>query len=166
MFRLGHLSDVHLGAVPRPRLRDLFSKRVVGYDNWRQNRAHSLTAETSTGWSHDLKSQAPDHIAVTGDLTNIAMREEFENARRWLEDLGPPDLVTAIPGNHDAYVPGAHHRYRTLWAPWMLGDKPRICREGALPVHAPQGPCRADRSFVRRCLGAVHGDGPRRQPPD
>ena len=90
MFRLGHLSDVHLGAVPRLRLRDFISKRLVGYANWRRNRAHALTADTLDRLVADLKAQAPDHIAVTGDLTNIAMREEFENARRWLEELGPP----------------------------------------------------------------------------
>ena len=139
MFRLAHISDVHLSAVPRPRFRDLFSKRVVGYDNWWRNRAHSFTADTLNRLVADLKEQAPDHIAVTGDLTNIAMREEFENARRWLDGLGPPDLVTAIPGNHDAYVPGAHHRYRTLWAPLMLGDKPEFVDKALFPFMRRKG---------------------------
>jgi len=122
MFRLAHISDVHLGAVPHLRLKDYISKRIVGYTNWRRNRAHAFTSETLQRLVDDMRAQNPDHIAVTGDLTNIARHEEFENARLWLEDLGPPDLVTAIPGNHDAYVPGAHHRYRTAWAPWMLND--------------------------------------------
>ena len=127
---------------------------------------HAMTAETLDRLVADLKAQEPDHIAVTGDLTNIAMREEFENARRWLEELGPPDRVTAIPGNHDAYVPGAHHRYRKLWAPWMVSDDAEYRRQGALPLHAPQGPRRADRRFLRRRLGALHGDRPRRRAPD
>lgn len=122
MFRLAHISDVHLGAVPDLRLRDYASKRIVGYTNWRRNRAGAMTADTLDRLVADLRAQAPDHIAVTGDLTNIAMREEFENARRWLEELGPPVHVTAIPGNHDAYVPRAHHRFRKLWAPWMVSD--------------------------------------------
>ena len=122
MFRLAHLSDVHLGPVPNLRFRDIFSKRVVGYTNWRQNRATAMTAETLDRLVEDLRLQKPDHIAVTGDLTNIAMRAEFVNARRWLEELGPPDRVTAIPGNHDAYVPRAHRRFRRLWAPWMVSD--------------------------------------------
>ena len=33
--------------------------------------------------------------------------EEIETARHWLERLGDPKHVTVIPGNHDAYVPGA-----------------------------------------------------------
>jgi 3',5'-cyclic AMP phosphodiesterase CpdA len=139
MFRLGHISDVHLSGVPRPRFRDLFSKRVIGYYNWWQNRAHSFTAETLNRLVADMKAQTLDHIAVTGDLTNIAMREEFENARRWLDQLGPPDLVTAIPGNHDAYVPGAHHRYRTLWAPFMLGDKPEFVDKALFPFMRRKG---------------------------
>src|SRR3712207_1369027 len=69
-----------------------------------------------------MRAQSPDHIVVTGDRTNSAMREEFENAMLWLEALGPPDRVTAIPGNHDAYVPRAHHRFRRVWAPWMVSD--------------------------------------------
>ena len=122
MFRIAHISDVHLGAVPNLRLRDYASKRVVGYTNWRRNRAKAMTSETLDRLVDDMHAQQPDHIVVTGDLTNIAMREEFENARRWLEQLGPPEVVTAIPGNHDAYVPRAHHRFRKLWAPWMISD--------------------------------------------
>lgn len=133
MFRLGHLSDLHLGAVPGLRLRDLISKRIVGYANWRRNRAHSTMPERLDRLVADLKAQEPEHIAVTGDLTNIAMKEEFENARRWLEALGPPDRVTAIPGNHDAYVPGAHHRYRALWAPWMVGDEAEVVDKALFP---------------------------------
>jgi 3',5'-cyclic AMP phosphodiesterase CpdA len=122
MFRLAHLSDVHLGPVPNLRLWDYASKRIVGYANWRRNRAGAMTSDTLDRLVADLRAQSPEHTVVTGDLTNIAMREEFENARRWLEALGPPDRVTAIPGNHDAYVPRAHHRYRKLWAPWMASD--------------------------------------------
>lgn len=133
MFRLAHLSDVHLGFVPPMRLRDLASKRVIGYANWRRNRAGWMTTETLARLVLDLKAQAPHHIAVTGDLTNVARREEFENARAWLEELGAPTEVTAIPGNHDAYVPGAHHRYRTLWAPWMLSDRPEFVDKALFP---------------------------------
>ena len=122
MFRLGHISDVHLGFVPDLRLRDYASKRVVGYQNWRRNRKHAFTSETLDRLVDDLEAHKPDHIAVTGDLTNIAMREEFENARIWLEELGPPERVTAIPGNHDAYVPGVHRLFRKIWAPWMVSD--------------------------------------------
>lgn len=122
MFRIGHLSDLHLGPVPGLRLRDYLSKRLVGYANWRRSRARLAASGSLARLVEDLRAQQPDHIVVTGDLTNLAMREEYQNARAWLEKLGPPERVTAIPGNHDAYVPGAYHRYRRQWAPWMASD--------------------------------------------
>jgi 3',5'-cyclic AMP phosphodiesterase CpdA len=128
MFRLGHISDVHLGIVPDLRLRDFASKRLVGYANWRRNRSASLTSATLEALVADLRTQEPDHIVVTGDLTNIATRDEFAGARQWLAALGPPDRVTAIPGNHDAYVPGAHRLFRQLWAPWMVSDAEHVGR--------------------------------------
>ena len=36
---------------------------------------------------HDLAQARADHIAVTGDLINIALPAEFEHARRWLDAL-------------------------------------------------------------------------------
>jgi 3',5'-cyclic AMP phosphodiesterase CpdA len=139
MFRLAHISDVHLGAVPELRLRDYASKRIVGYTNWRRNRAGAMTSETLDRLIADMREQQPDHIAVTGDLTNIAMREEFENARLWLEDLGPPDRVTAIPGNHDAYVPGAHKKFRKAWAPWMVSDDAQHIGKALFPFMRRKG---------------------------
>lgn len=139
MFRLGHLSDVHLGPVPSLRLRDYASKRVVGYANWRRSRARRLASDTLERLVADLRAQKPDHIAVTGDLTNIATREEFETARAWLEELGPPERVTAIPGNHDAYVPRAHHRFRRLWAPWMASDDAEFIDMALFPFMRRKG---------------------------
>jgi 3',5'-cyclic AMP phosphodiesterase CpdA len=139
MFRLGHLSDVHLGPVPGLRLRDYITKRIVGYTNWRRTRARSLASDNLERLIDDLHAQDPDHIAVTGDLTNIATREEFENARAWLEELGPPERVTAIPGNHDAYVPRAHHRYRRLWAPWMASDDAEFVDKALFPFMRRKG---------------------------
>jgi 3',5'-cyclic AMP phosphodiesterase CpdA len=139
MFRLAHLSDVHLGPVPNLRLRDYASKRIVGYTNWRRNRAGAMTVETLDRLVEDLRAQEPDHIVVTGDLTNIAMTEEFTNARRWLEALGPPDRVTAIPGNHDSYVPRAHVHYRKIWAPWMVSDDAEHVGKALFPFMRRKG---------------------------
>ena len=70
----------------------------------------------------DMKANAPDHIAVTGDLVNLALDREIELARLWLETLGDPHDVSVVPGNHDAYVPGALDRVCRAWGPWMSGD--------------------------------------------
>ena len=119
LIRIGHLSDVHLDGVPTPTVRQLMSKRLIGYLNWRHNRSRSMIRDRLNALVDDLKDQEPDHIAVTGDLTNVALPAEFQNARDWLRALGPGDSVTAIPGNHDAYVPFADRQYCRLWAPWM-----------------------------------------------
>jgi 3',5'-cyclic AMP phosphodiesterase CpdA len=123
MFRLAHISDIHLSPLPALTLRELISKRITGYINWRSNRKGSMTGGTLDVLVADLKTQAPDHIAVTGDLVNLALDEELETAQRWLKTLGDPADVSVVPGNHDAYVPGALKKTRRLWAPWMRGDR-------------------------------------------
>ena len=47
MFRLAHLSDVHLGPMPPVTLRHLASKRITGYVNWRIGRRHQHTGEVT-----------------------------------------------------------------------------------------------------------------------
>jgi len=47
----------------------------------------------------ELKEDAPDLVAVSGDLTQRARRREFEAARDFLQGLRAP--VLAVPGNHD-----------------------------------------------------------------
>jgi 3',5'-cyclic AMP phosphodiesterase CpdA len=63
-----------------------------------------------------------DHLAVTGDLVNLGLDAEVENARLWLEAIGAPSDISAIPGNHDAYVPGALANACKSWLPYMSGD--------------------------------------------
>lgn len=69
----------------------------------------------------DLKAQQPDHIAITGDLTNFATRQEFAAARSWLEALAPAEQVTVSPGNHDALAGAGGPERFAEWRPW-LGD--------------------------------------------
>jgi 3',5'-cyclic AMP phosphodiesterase CpdA len=53
----------------------------------------------------DLNALGVDHVLCTGDVTNLALRQEFEFARARFDKLaGGTDRVTVIPGNHDAYV--------------------------------------------------------------
>jgi 3',5'-cyclic AMP phosphodiesterase CpdA len=124
MFTLAHLSDPHLGPLPEPRFWHLMSKRIVGYVNWQQRRARTLQPKILVDLVAAIHAAKPDHIAVTGDLVNIALPEEGALARAWLDSLGDPDHVTLVPGNHDAYVPGALRRHKRLWAPFFAGDGP------------------------------------------
>jgi 3',5'-cyclic AMP phosphodiesterase CpdA len=122
MFTLAHISDPHLGPLPRPRFRELATRRAFGYINWHRNRARSYRPRILFDLVTAIRTEEPDHIAVTGDLVNIALREEIRLAAEWLQKLGPPRDVTAIPGNHDAYVPGAARAAREAWKPFMTGD--------------------------------------------
>lgn len=125
MFRLAHLSDPHLGPLPDVRYRQLASKRAIGYVNWRRNRAVKLGSDSLDILLADLEMAAPDHLAVTGDLVNLALPEEIKLAAAWLDTLGSPTGVTVVPGNHDAYVPGAVGRAGRHWAAFMQGDPDR-----------------------------------------
>ncbi len=122
MFRLAHLSDVHLGPLPDVTYRDLASKRMVGYVNWQRNRRHIMHEGVIGTVVSDLMAAGVDHIAVTGDLVNLALDAEIDLARLWLEALGDPVGVSVVPGNHDAYVPGAFDKVCRFWSPWMTGD--------------------------------------------
>jgi 3',5'-cyclic AMP phosphodiesterase CpdA len=138
-FTLAHLSDPHLAPLPKPRLIELAGKRVLGYVNWTRNRHKYQRREVLDALVTDMKSQAPDHIAVTGDLVNLALEAEFAPARAWLEGVGPPDRVTTIPGNHDAYVRATSHRFSETFAPYLTGDDggigfPSVRRRGPLAL--------------------------------
>jgi 3',5'-cyclic AMP phosphodiesterase CpdA len=122
MFRLAHISDPHLGPLPKVGFGDLASKRAFGYVNWRRNRQHAFAPSVLTALAEDIRAAAPDHVAVTGDLVNLGLTAEFAAARAWLAELGEPDKVTVIPGNHDAYVPGAFEELADAWHDYMTGD--------------------------------------------
>ncbi|WP_339028109.1 metallophosphoesterase [Bradyrhizobium symbiodeficiens] len=138
-FTLAHLSDPHLAPLPKPRLIELAGKRMLGYVNWTRNRHKYQRREVLDALVTDMKAQAPDHIAVTGDLVNLALEAEFAPARAWLESVGPPDRVTTIPGNHDAYVRATSHRFSETFAPYLAGDDgstgfPSVRRRGPLAL--------------------------------
>ena len=126
MYRLAHLSDIHLGPLPDVTYRDLASKRITGYLNWQRNRRRLLHPGVTDALLDDIRAADVDHVAITGDLTNLALDAEIELAREWLELVGEPDHVSVVPGNHDAYVPGALAKACRAWKPWMTGEKTRV----------------------------------------
>src|SRR5262245_60019896 len=104
MVTLAHLSDPHLGPLPPVAPGDLLSKRILGYINWTRNRDRTHDGAVLNALLSDMRAVGPDHIAVTGDLANLGLPAEFDNAALWLRSLGRPRDVTVVPGNHDAYV--------------------------------------------------------------
>ena len=64
-------------------------------------------------------------MVVTGDLTNLSLRPEFELARAILDGIPlGSEQVTVIPGNHDVYTLGALQQklFRQLFAPYASSD--------------------------------------------
>lgn len=122
MFKLAHISDIHLGPLPKLTIRQLASKRITGFLNWHRNRRKHLFTDTLERLLDDLEKHAPDHVAVTGDLVNLATGIEISAAAEWLEETGDAEHTSVVPGNHDAYVPGAHDKAMAAWYPWVRGD--------------------------------------------
>ena len=166
-FTLAHLSDPHLPPLPKPRLIELAGKRALGYVNWTRKRHKYQLREVLDALVADVQAQTPDHIAVTGDLVNLALEAEFAPARAWLDGVGPPDRVTTIPGNHDAYVRATSHRFGETFAPYLTGDDgsvgfPGVRRRGplaliSLSTAVPTLPLMATGTLGRAQLDALDG---------
>ena len=120
-FLLAHLSDLHL-PIPPGALHpfgQLAGKRLLAYLAWRRKRRRAVP---SAGLLADVAAAGVDHVAVTGDLTNLALPGEFAAARGWLAGLGRPERVTVVPGNHDATVAVPWETGIGCWRAWMTGD--------------------------------------------
>ena len=138
-FLLAHVSDPHIAPLPQVRLAELIGKRATGFVNWRRKRAAIHRPEVLARIVADLKAQKADHIAVTGDLVNLALPGEYAPARAWLDTLGSPADVTLVPGNHDAYVRSGVAASLTHWGDFMRGDEtartfPFLRRRGPLAL--------------------------------
>ncbi len=122
MFKFAHISDIHLGPLPKLSIRELMSKRITGFINWHRNRRKHLFVNTLDLLLSDLKTHHPDQLLITGDLVNLATKIETRLAREWLDTIGDPHNTTVVPGNHDAYVPGAHDKSVAAWYPFIKSD--------------------------------------------
>ncbi|MGH6671837.1 MAG: metallophosphoesterase family protein [Xanthobacteraceae bacterium] len=148
MFVLAHVSDLHMAS--RPTVAELAGKRGLGFINWQRKRKYIHRPEVLDAITRDVKTAGADHIAVTGDLVNFSLADEYRRAREWLDTLGTPRDVTVIPGNHDVYVGGALQSPAACWGEYMRGDDgivgfPFIRRCGdvaliALSTGVPTGP--------------------------
>jgi 3',5'-cyclic AMP phosphodiesterase CpdA len=81
-----------------------------------------------------------EQIAVTGDLTQLALPAEFEEARRHLQGLGPASNVFVVPGNHDALVPTAWADGFARWADYLAPDGAETGSAPRFPTLRVRGP--------------------------
>ncbi|HEU0034635.1 MAG TPA: metallophosphoesterase [Kofleriaceae bacterium] len=104
-MRLAHCSDLHLLSHDGARWLELANKRWIGAMNLLSNRSRHYHVDAFEDMVRDLNDQGIDHVLCTGDVTNLALRREFEFARQRFDALAlGPTGVTVVPGNHDAYV--------------------------------------------------------------
>ncbi|MCG8590416.1 MAG: metallophosphoesterase [Proteobacteria bacterium] len=142
MYTLAHISDLHGTPVEPPTPVAVANKRVLGWLSWNVRRHRVHRPEVLEALREDLLSQAPDHVAVTGDLTNVALEAEFEQAAAWLRRLAEPDRVSVVPGNHDAYVRMPLARSWDRWVEYMRSDASTASSVGrqAFPTVRVRGP--------------------------
>jgi 3',5'-cyclic-AMP phosphodiesterase len=99
-YVIAHLSDLHLGSqyfVP-----NLLDRTLV-----------------------EVNDLAPDVVVVTGDLTNMGYRQEFREAREYLDRLACPDVLV-VPGNHDSRNVGYAHFERLFATRQAMVRKPGV----------------------------------------
>ncbi len=123
-FTLAHLSDAHLaGLRKREILRNFSSKRMIGAVSWFGNRKRRHQLAIANAVRDSILDAKVDHIALTGDLVNIATWNEFPAAATWVSSFGPPDRLSFVPGNHDTYVSVPWENGLKHLTPWMTPDR-------------------------------------------
>ena len=102
-----HLSDLHFHALPHA-FPEWASKRVLGAANLVLRRAQHYPLARAKALVEQVRTLSWDHLVISGDLTQLALEEEFAQACKVLTPLlENPERVTVLPGNHDRYVADA-----------------------------------------------------------
>jgi 3',5'-cyclic AMP phosphodiesterase CpdA len=135
MFLLAHVTDPHFrGSLAGVSPLDFIGKRALGGLNLIVNRRRKHKMELLEALRVDMRAQAPDHLALTGDLANVSLAGEWRAALAWIDRCGlAPAAISVIPGNHDAYVETvvASRAFEQLFAPYMTNDLPPAAGAGA-----------------------------------
>src|SRR5689334_21077653 len=99
-MRLAHCSDLHLLSLEGARILDFANKRWIGGLNLLTNRGRHYHTAAFEDMVADFARAEVDHVLCTGDITNLALEQEFRYARERFDRiaLGPGE-VTVIPGN-------------------------------------------------------------------
>lgn len=137
---LALISDLHLPVPGRPALGELMSKRGLSWLSWVKKRRKLHRPEVLAALMADIAAAGPDHLLICGDLTNLALPEEFAQARAWLKAAGSAETVTVTPGNHDALVPVGWAEGLGQWADWMSPDPGANTPQEPFPFVRQRGP--------------------------
>jgi 3',5'-cyclic AMP phosphodiesterase CpdA len=128
VYRIAHVSDLHVLSPRGFEWRGaLFNKRLTGYANLVLHRGRVFrraylraVLAAAAAWA--------DHVVVTGDVTNLSLEREFEEARDLLDELARAVEVTVVPGNHDAYLSSVHaeRRFSRHFGVFLRSDLPAL----------------------------------------
>ena len=135
-FKLGHISDIHVFALGNKDPRRFLNKRILGGANLALKRAKTQNAQVVMAALRKLEELEIDHLSVTGDLTNLALEEEFEAAERIISTFrDATKRVSVIPGNHDYYTHKAAKQglFERQFSEYMVGDLAIYQSGGAYP---------------------------------
>src|SRR5689334_19419167 len=101
-MRIAHLSDVHT-LEPRPSAYGWGLKFVsIGRELDATGRMKKLERALAAA-----RRSGADHYVISGDLTEMGTREQFETFAGVLHASGiDPAAMTLVPGNHDLYTEG------------------------------------------------------------
>lgn len=155
-FRLAHFSDIHMPPMPKPTFLELTGIRLLGLSSWQISRKHIHKLSVLSAFEKDIKQQEVDHFAFSGDLVNIASRAEIKRATKWLRGFAPPNKMSYVPGNHDAYTEDAIANILYHWQDYMkpcdLGAEMLASLNIDLDAGVPHGPFPYIRIFGRVAL--------------
>jgi 3',5'-cyclic AMP phosphodiesterase CpdA len=104
VFKLAHFSDIHCGDphfVP-----DLMERAIA-----------------------DINALEPDIVVCSGDLTTYGFKEEYAQAKRYLDRIECGSFVV-VPGNHDSRNVGYVHFEE------LFGERNSVLRKGEVTVVA------------------------------
>src|SRR5262245_53455140 len=122
-MRIAHCSDLHLLSHDGATWISLANKRWIGAMNLLSNRSRHYHVAAFDDMVADLNAQGFDHVLCTGDITNLALPQEFDFARDKFDRIAlGPSGVTVLPGNHDAYVAEGIPLFHEAFAPYSESD--------------------------------------------
>lgn len=119
-MRLLHLTDPHLSHLNDVKVTSLRGKRWSGYASWYKNRQKKYLPSVLEHLCASVKKEGADQILLTGDLLQIGLETEVEQATRWLRNLGPAGQVMLVPGNHDIYAKGSAVTTYQAWPEYLF----------------------------------------------
>jgi 3',5'-cyclic AMP phosphodiesterase CpdA len=131
VIRIAHVSDPHVLSRTAAEWRSIvFNKRLTGYANLllRRGRVHRREYLESV---FAAASEQADHVVVTGDVTNLSLEHEYEEAGAMLSEIARRTEVTVVPGNHDIYLPATHagRRFPHHFGRFLDSDLPELARD-------------------------------------